>query len=217
MAASEPPQRPQTRPQARGAWLSAQELLERLGEEIARAERHGTALSCLVVVIDNLHELAHEHGEELGERALEYAAGALPGELRRFDRVGRPDERELAILLPGADGPRAEVVARRVLERLGAIKVEAAGERRALVVSVGLASWREDARAEELLARARAAVAGDAEDPDEDPPYGAQGERGAQPPQGAGQGLAEGGGEPQAAPARQRGEQPRPFGRAGRS
>src|SRR6185503_15180242 len=42
------------------AWPGAAELDERLLEEIGRAERHGTQLSCLLVVVDNLDEMAGE-------------------------------------------------------------------------------------------------------------------------------------------------------------
>jgi diguanylate cyclase (GGDEF)-like protein len=139
------------------AWLGAAALDERLDEEIARAERHGTQLSCLLVVIENLDELAGEHGEELREQTLGYVAKALGGELRRFDRIGRPSGQELLIVLPGADGPRGEMVARRVLDRLRAIKVEAHGARRPLRVSVGLSAWQDGGAADELLLRARAA------------------------------------------------------------
>ncbi|MGH2902403.1 MAG: GGDEF domain-containing protein [Solirubrobacteraceae bacterium] len=138
--------------------LPAAALGERLEEEINRAGRHGTALSCLLVVIENLDELTQAHGSELGERTLVYVGEALRHELRRFDRVGRPSERELAVLLPGADGPRGEVVARRALARLRAIKVEAGGQRRPLRVSVGLAAWHGDLGGEELLAAARDAA-----------------------------------------------------------
>jgi diguanylate cyclase (GGDEF)-like protein len=138
--------------------LSAGALEERLEEEINRAGRYGTPLSCLVVVIENLGELTKEHGSELSEQTLVYVGEALRRELRRFDRVGRPSEGELAVLLPGADGPRGEIVARRALERLRAIKVEADGERRPLRVSVGLAAWREDVDGEELMAQTRAAA-----------------------------------------------------------
>jgi diguanylate cyclase (GGDEF)-like protein len=132
-------------------------LRERLEEEINRAERHGTNLSCLLVVIENLDELSRAHGQELREQALGYVADALRRELRRFDRVGRPSDRELAIVLPGADGPRGEMVARRVLDRVRTIKVEAGGQRRALVLSVGLSAWSEGRDADSLLDRARAA------------------------------------------------------------
>jgi len=140
-------------------WPGAGELKDRLEEEIARAERHGTSLSCLLVVVDNLEEMVEQHGSELREQTLAYVAGALRRELRRFDRVGMPSDHELLILLPGADGPRAEMVARRVLDRLRAIKVEAKGNRQALRVSVGLSAWRADDTAHTLLAQTRAAAA----------------------------------------------------------
>lgn len=144
--------------QARIDCLSAGALADRLEEEINRAGRHGTPLSCLLVAIDDLAELSTRHGRELPEQALAYAGPALLRELRRFDRVGRPSDTELLVVLPGADGPSGEVVARRVLDRLRAIKIETDGVRRSLRVSVGLAAWREDLDGEQLLAHTRAAV-----------------------------------------------------------
>jgi diguanylate cyclase (GGDEF)-like protein len=158
MAASDPNQRAHRLPPGRTACLSAPALQQLLEEEIKRAERHDTALSCLLVVIDNLDELSREHGSELPEQTLAYVGGALRRELRQFDRVGRPSDSELLIVLPGADGPRGEIVARRVLDRLRTIKVEAEGIRRPLRVSVGLASWREDDSGEDLLSQTRAAA-----------------------------------------------------------
>jgi diguanylate cyclase (GGDEF)-like protein len=139
-------------------WPKAVELDDRLKEEIGRAERHGTQLSCLLVVVDNLEEMAGEHGGELREQTMAYIARALRIELRRFDRVGMPSDRELLIVLPGADGPRGEMVARRVLDRLRAIKVEARGQRQALRISVGLSAWRREVTPALLLSRARAAA-----------------------------------------------------------
>lgn len=153
---------------ARGLCLSPADLAERLEEEVGRAERHGTGLSCLVLVIDELHEIAREHGSSLPEQTVGYLAGALARELRRYDRVGRAGEGELVVVLPGADGPRAEIVARRVLERVEPIKIESSGERRPLKVSLGLASWSERMGAGEMLKRARAAASrrnGNGEDP----------------------------------------------------
>jgi diguanylate cyclase (GGDEF)-like protein len=138
--------------------LSASALEDRLEEEINRAGRHGTPLSCLLVAIEDLTELAARHGRALPEQALAYAGPALLRELRRFDRVGRPSDTELLVVLPGADGPRGEIVAKRVIDRLRAIKIETDGVRRPLRVSVGLAAWREDLDGEQLLAQTRAAV-----------------------------------------------------------
>ncbi len=140
-------------------WPGAEALVDRLDEEIGRAERYGTPLSLLLLVVENLDEIAREHGGELREQTLTYIAGALDRELRRFDRIGLPGRSEVAILLPGADGPRGEMVARRVLDRLRAIKVEAADHREPLRISVGLASWRPESTGDMLLERARAAAA----------------------------------------------------------
>jgi diguanylate cyclase (GGDEF)-like protein len=138
--------------------LSAVALEDRLEEEINRAGRHGTPLSCLLVAIEDLQELASRHGHKLPEQALEYAGPTLLRELRRFDRVGRPTDTELLIVLPGADGPRGEIVARRMIDRLRAIKIESGGVRQPLRVSVGLAVWREDLSGEQLLTQTRAAA-----------------------------------------------------------
>lgn len=158
MAASE--QNPSTDRPAAGPirCLSALALQERLAEEINRAGRHGTPLSCLIVTIGNLEELAREHGPELSEQTLAYVATALGGQVRAFDRIGAPRDGELVVLLPGADGPRGEIVARRVLERLRTIKVESEGQRRPLSISVGLAAWQDGLGVEDLLEQARAAA-----------------------------------------------------------
>ena len=138
--------------------LSAEALSGRMQEEISRAGRHGTPLACLLVTIGNLEELSREHGGDLPERTLAYVGRALRSQLRDFDRIGRPSDHELLVLLPGADGPRGEIVARRVLDRLRTIKIEAAGERRPLRISVGLAAWREGLSVSDLLAETRAAA-----------------------------------------------------------
>jgi diguanylate cyclase (GGDEF)-like protein len=162
MAASDPETRPDRPPHGGAGPLTPSGLRERLEEEIGRAERYGAGLSCLLVSFENLEEVAREHGAELREQMLEYVAAALSGELRRFDRVGlvggSDSNCDLLVILPGADSPRGEIVARRTLERLRTIKVEAGGTRLALEVSVGLAAWRKDVSAEELLELARTAV-----------------------------------------------------------
>jgi PleD family two-component response regulator len=136
--------------------LSAQALHERLEEEINRARRHEKPLSCLLVRIENLLEMPSEPEGGLPEQTLAYVGDALGKILRSFDRVGRLSESELMIALPGAGSPQAEVVGRRMLERLRTIKVEADGERRPLRISMGLSAWHERLGVEDLLARSRA-------------------------------------------------------------
>jgi diguanylate cyclase (GGDEF)-like protein len=138
--------------------LSPDELTERLDEEIGRATRHRTPLCCLLLRLDELDQITEAYGAELSERALSHVGEALCAELRRFDRVGRPQEDELAVVLPGAAVSEGEAVARRALQRIRAIKIEAGEARRPLSVSVGIAAWRKPATAEDLVAQARRAA-----------------------------------------------------------
>lgn len=149
--------RPRTPRTARES-LPAEELQERLEEEVARSERQRTPLSCLLVSVDDVERLAGAYGQELPARALAYLGAALERQLRRFDRVGRPGEGELLIVLPGADERRAEIVARRALGRLHAVKIELDGVRRPLHVSIGIVGWSEGLTAEQLIERARLAA-----------------------------------------------------------
>jgi two-component system, cell cycle response regulator len=160
MVASDSPHshNPTRAPRATRDCLSAAELTRRLEEEVSRAERHHTALSCLLVSLDDMDRLAHLHGEDLPAKALAYFGAALGLELRRFDRVGHAAEGELLVLLPGADERRGEIVARRALGRLHAIKIDVDGQRHPLRISVGLAAWREGLTGEQLLSLTRLAA-----------------------------------------------------------
>jgi diguanylate cyclase (GGDEF)-like protein len=156
--AARDPQNPNHAPRAPTECLSPAELAVRLDEEVSRAERQHTALSCLLVSLDHVEQLARTHGEELPTQALAYLGGALGRELRRFDRVGYAAEGELLVVLPGADERRGEIVARRALGRLHAVKIELDGKRQSLQISMGIAAWSKGLTAEQLLSQTRLAA-----------------------------------------------------------
>lgn len=134
------------------------ELAVRLDEEIYRASRYRTQLSCLLVSLDEVEQLSHAYGQELSAQALAYLGTALIRQLRRFDRVGHAAAGELLVVLPGADERRAEIVARRALGRLHSVKIEVGGKREPLRISVGIAAWREGLEAAHLLSHTRVAA-----------------------------------------------------------
>jgi diguanylate cyclase (GGDEF)-like protein len=158
MAASDTDSGSHAASEGEAADASALAVRERLSEEIDRAGRDGTALSCLVLEIEDLEELRGSYGSELADQALDYVEATLRRELRGSDRIGRLSHRELLAVLPGAGGPQGEIVARRVLERLRTVKVEADGRRRPLRISVALAAWRAELSCEDLLAETRTAA-----------------------------------------------------------
>ncbi len=156
--AADDSQNPTRTPRDRRDPLSPAELATRLEEEVNRAARHRSALSCLLVSLDDVEQLAHAHGESMPAQALAYLGDALGRQLRCFDRVGHVAEGELLVVLPGADEQRGEIVARRALGRLHAVKIEVEGRRRALRVSMGIAAWREGLTGEQLLFQTRLAA-----------------------------------------------------------
>jgi len=138
--------------------LPEQELLQRLDEEIARAQRMDGELCCLLVRLDDFEQIAIAHGVELSEAALVHASQALCVDLRRYDRVGRSAQDELLLLLPGAGTAQGEAVARRALRRMMAIKIEVGRVRVPLSISVGIASWQTSWSAQRMIEEARAAT-----------------------------------------------------------
>jgi len=138
--------------------LPADMLLERIEEEIGRAERHRTALSCLLVGLEDLEAIGQAHGKDLSEQALAYVGLTLRREFRRYDRMGPTNGHDYLVVLPGADGARGEIVARRTLARLRAIKIEVRNQRAPLRVTVSIATWRKGQSAEQLVTEARTAA-----------------------------------------------------------
>lgn len=140
-------------------------LVERMEEEIARAERQHTALSALLVGIEDLKVIEQAYGKLLSQQAFAYVGLVLRRELRRYDRVGPTEEHDYLVVLPGVNSARGEIVARRALERLRSIKVQEQSRCRTLGVIAGIATWREGQTAQELLAQAKTAAGRRASEP----------------------------------------------------
>jgi diguanylate cyclase (GGDEF)-like protein len=136
------------------------ELQERLREEVARASRQGTALATLAIVIENLDDVVDVEGGDgsLRDSTTAYLADTLAGELRAYDRVAQWPGGALVVILPGADAVEAERVARRLLTRIRSVKLEIAGERHPLTVTIGFANFAAEATGDDLLLRALSAA-----------------------------------------------------------
>jgi GGDEF domain-containing protein len=152
-------QRVSTQANTSSGLLPGGTLIERLQEEILRAQRHGTPLGMLLLRLDEHGEIRQTHGQRLSSEMFGYTGGTLTRQLRRFDRLGGLQQGELLALLPGADIVRSEVVARRTLARLRAIKVEIRHQRQVLPVHASIAQWTEGQTAELLIEQARRALA----------------------------------------------------------
>lgn len=87
-----------------------------LATEIARALRHGRALSLLVLDVDGFKQINDRYGHATGDETLRALCGVLCRNLRRADVLARLGGDEFAVVLPETDGRGA----RRLGEKLRA-------------------------------------------------------------------------------------------------
>jgi diguanylate cyclase (GGDEF)-like protein len=129
---------------------------EDLAREAARAARTAAPLSVVAFDVDRFKAVNDERGHAAGDAVLRAVAARAAGAIRAGDLLARVGGEEFAILLPGADLPRAAEAAERIRAALAAIPVEAAGHAIAITASFGCAALAPGEPPDALLSRADA-------------------------------------------------------------
>lgn len=132
---------------------------EELRRELARARRYGTRGALLFLDLDDFKEVNDSLGHAAGDRLLRNVAGLLRRRLRQTDTLARLGGDEFAILLPHTDGPRAQVVARQILEAVSQHTFRVDRHPVRITLSIGVALYPDHGTtAERLLASADLAM-----------------------------------------------------------
>ncbi|MDP9089944.1 MAG: sensor domain-containing diguanylate cyclase [Pseudomonadota bacterium] len=147
-------------------WHNRRYLQQRLKEELARAQRRGGTIACLMIDIDKFKSINDGYGHLAGDSALKEVAQRIEGHIRNMDTAARFGGDELAILMPEATAADAARLAERIREVIAAQSFSLNSQiSRSLTVSVGVATvapGRDDldlkALADHLLADADAAL-----------------------------------------------------------
>jgi diguanylate cyclase (GGDEF)-like protein len=129
----------------------------RVREEIARSERDGQPLCCVLIDLDDFKRVNDELGHPAGDALLRRVADALRAETRPYDQVARYGGDEFVIVLPGTDEQVARAVAERVRERVRTGVPRGAGGAFGNC-SIGVSAWEPPMTADELLAAADRAL-----------------------------------------------------------
>ena len=147
-------------------WHNRRYFHNRLREELARAERTGKALACLMIDVDRFKEINDRFGHLAGDEALKEVARRAEAEIRAGDTGARFGGDEFAILLAGAETAQALKLAERIHHGVGSSPIRVHGGAHVTVtLSIGLATAKPQPRshdykalAERLIAEADAAL-----------------------------------------------------------
>jgi len=134
---------------------------ERLSDEIRRHEAKAKPFSLIFVDVDYLKGINDRYGHQVGDEVLVQVAELIKDSVRATDEVARYGGEEFVVLLPGAGGDEALVVAERVRRAVEAHHFECqrcvAPVR--VTVTAGVATYPEHAtQPDELIFRADEAM-----------------------------------------------------------
>ena len=128
------------------------EFHRRLTEEVQRSLRYDHPFSLLILDIDDFKAVNDTYGHLAGDEALREFAALIRRAVRPVDEVARYGGEEFAILLPETPAPGAFAMAERIRGIIAAHPITIAPERAvALTVSIGVATYPQDADTEEKL------------------------------------------------------------------
>lgn len=112
----------------------------RLAEEVAAARRYGRRVTLLRVDIDPTVGLDDRWVDPLRDRVMQQVGEIVRGSVRTVDVACRYGGDKLALILPEVGIEGGVVVATRIQERLGRLRLERQGRRVAVTASYGVAS-----------------------------------------------------------------------------
>jgi diguanylate cyclase len=138
--------------------LNRRYIMRSLNEELARAQRVGIPCAVAIMDLDFFKRINDQFGHPVGDEVLRTFAITLSANVRAIDRLGRYGGEEFLLILP--DTPCDQAV--RTLDRLRSIVSEVDWTTLSgmmnVTMSAGVSEVRREDSAEDILARADAAL-----------------------------------------------------------
>ena len=126
--------------------------------EIEVARRHGSALSMIVLDIDNFKRINDTFGHSVGDCILQKLANCTSQSIRGTDLLFRYGGEEFVVLLPNTDDKGAYRLAQRIRRKIEKSDCDCDGRTIRLTVSAGVACLGEKDNAHDLFVKADTAL-----------------------------------------------------------
>jgi diguanylate cyclase (GGDEF)-like protein len=128
------------------------EFRRQLTEEMRRSWRYGRPFSLMMADLDHFKQVNDSFGHLAGDEALRGFAALISGEVRPVDRISRYGGEEFAVILPETTAAGVLATAERIREIIATHPIPVNGDRQvSLTVSIGVATYPDDADSEETL------------------------------------------------------------------
>ncbi len=114
-------------------------ILEFAEAELQRALRHGAPVALVLIDVDHFKLTNDLHGHLAGDAVLHAVAGALAGNLRAYDRVGRYGGEEFLLVIVESDPEAVLATVERLRLAVAALRVEHDGKTIGATASFGIA------------------------------------------------------------------------------
>jgi diguanylate cyclase (GGDEF)-like protein len=130
-----------------------------ISREVERFKRFGQRFSLIMLDVDHFKRFNDNYGHLAGDDALKNVASVLQNTARSFDHVVRYGGEEFALILPHTDCEQAIAAAERMRLAVAGNPVKVNGQEVVVTVSLGAATFPEDAiNARDLVGRADEAL-----------------------------------------------------------
>jgi two-component system cell cycle response regulator len=123
--------------------LNRRAFMERMEQEMSRAQREKKPLSLIMADIDHFKNVNDTYGHQIGDIVLQRFVGQLTTSTRPYDFMGRYGGEEFVVCLPGADGLKAASVSERMRRQVEDMETMLPDDSRSIRItaSFGTASY----------------------------------------------------------------------------
>jgi len=126
-------------------------ILDQLGKELARKNRHGDLLAVGICDIDHFKQVNDTHGHLTGDDVLCGLAQIMKANLREYDSVGRMGGEEFLIIVPMKAGADFASVFGSLCTRVAESKIATRTGVVSITVSIGVVCATAESTVDELL------------------------------------------------------------------